>query len=427
MPAHTFLILDLFTVAPWLSPERLLRMVHYHAPPPPCSASCEAFLRHQGVNVTAAPAVPSNDTRQVAIVSCSPLTLGGVQLRCTETARMLTAHGLPASCHGPARKVGIGRKSCGFDDWEALLAPVIALKRNVLAIIFLRDGPPPTLIKKLRETCAPLLLDAMDARATDLCATASSPRLPKGTWLDGLIVANNVSLDGKGGPQWISCPALRDVPIWRIEHHHSVTRRVGWGERNTFRTALLVQEHRILKNALGYSCDAIGSALDAAGVDKFHCHGLWGSETLGIDHRETFLRKELSFTAAQVQAIEGQYLGTGALFTAIFARFDLLIVWHETQNTVQRLSNALATGIPVIARRIPTHEAAFRAHPGVLLVRDMKELASVATSLNQSRSLRAATSDAGVHAAQQFSRAAVSERYRRAVVFSRRLANIEGC
>ena len=52
-------------------------------------------------------------------------------------------------------------------------------------------------------------------------------------------------------------------------------------------------------------------------------------------------------------------MGTGAMFTAIYRRYDLIICWQPSNGTVQRLTNALATGVPVIARRMQAYEQAF--------------------------------------------------------------------
>ena len=126
-----------------------------------------------GVVVEAAPATPAAHIRQVAIVSCDSLTRGGPQLRCAETARTLTAHGLPSRCYGPAHAVGIGESSCFGSHWQAILEPVLSLRTNALAIIFLRTLPPLELLEKVRHaTCAPVLLDTMDAGLGATCTFA---------------------------------------------------------------------------------------------------------------------------------------------------------------------------------------------------------------------------------------------------------------
>jgi hypothetical protein len=203
------------------------------------------------------------------------------------------------------------------------------------------------------------------------------------------------------------CPKLRAVPAFAVEHFHSVPRRVSWGT-GPFRRALLLQEHR-LKDSL---CGELRVALRLAGVRRFTCAQLLGSEHSGVDHREGFLRRALRLKSEVVRAIENQYMGTGALFTGVFASYDLLLVWHTTNGTVQRLANALATGVPVIARTAHTHREAFGAMPGVMMADGVRELTRMALALNGSSTLRAATSNAGVAAAAQFSRAAIAKRYR---------------
>ena len=68
--------------------------------------------------------------------------------------------------------------------------------------------------------------------------------------------------------------------------------------------------------------------------------------------------RELDLDRKTTLAIMSQPMGTGALFTALFAMYQLLIVWRPALGTVQRLSNALATGVPVIARWCPNYEQA---------------------------------------------------------------------
>ena len=108
-------------------------------------------------------------------------------------------------------------------------------------------------------------------------------------------------------------------------------------------------------------------------------------------------------------------MGTGALFTAIYRRYDLIICWTPSNGTVQRLSNALATGVPVIARRMPTYEQAFGSRSGILLASGLVELQRMAQELKGSASMRGRVSEAGAVAARQFSRGAIASQYRRAI------------
>jgi hypothetical protein len=246
----------------------------------------------------------------------------------------------------------------------------------------------------------------MDAGFTTTCTKSAA-------LLSALVADNEISLTTRVMPD--KCSTLRPVPTFNIEHFHSVTRRVNWGGGGLGR-ALLLQEHRIR----GPLCGDIRTALARGGVDHFDCSALWGSETIGLDHRETFLAKRLNMSVDVLRSVEGQHLGVGALFTAVFQRYDLLLVWHETNGTVQRLANALATGVPVIAKASREGVAAFGKHPGVLFADNLHALTRHARALNVSSALRAASSDAGVAAAADFSREAIAERYKLVVAAARR-------
>ena len=54
-------------------------------------------------------------------------------------------------------------------------------------------------------------------------------------------------------------------------------------------------------------------------------------------------------TRGLAAAVASQHLGVGAMFTEVYSQFDLLVQWWPTEGSVQRLTNAIATGIPVIA------------------------------------------------------------------------------
>ena len=145
----------------------------------------------------------------------------------------------------------------------------------------------------------------------------------------------------------------------------------------------------------------------------FDCHALWGSLARGVDYRSKFLSRELNVSRERIAAISAHHLGVGALFTKVFSRYDLLISWQPNKNgTVQRLSNLLATGVPVIALRSPAYEGAFGNYDGVLLATNHSELSFWSHALAKSPELRRRVSDAGVAAAAQFSRSKVSRRYR---------------
>jgi hypothetical protein len=242
--------------------------MHYHAPPPPCGKACRRFLRAMGVDAEMTPAIPAPDVTKVAIVSCSPLTRGGPQLRCSETARVLTAHGLPTKCFGPVTAIGIGRNGCQSRDFDSLLDPVLALGGgSVIAVIFLRMLPHAAQLQRIHCTLgAPVLLDTMDAGFTTTCTKSAA-------LLSALVADNEISLTTRVMPD--KCSTLRPVPAFNIEHFHSVTRRVNWGGGGLGR-ALLLQEHRIR----GPLCGDIRTALARGGVDHFDCSALWGTVTI---------------------------------------------------------------------------------------------------------------------------------------------------
>ena len=196
----------------------------------------------------------------------------------------------------------------------------------------------------------------------------------------------------------------RTVQLQFIEHFHSVTRRVSHGEAEPVH-ALLTQEHPMPS---GF-CRQIERSLPNGTV--FRCHALAGSTANGgVNYRESFFAQQLHMAPRTVSSVVGQYQGTGALFTAVYARYDLLVLWYPLNGTVQRLSNALATGVPVIVKKAQPYVDAFGDH-GILMADGLSDLHRMALSL-RSRKLRRQVSDHGVAAADKFSRASISVQYK---------------
>ena len=96
----------------------------------------------------------------------------------------------------------------------------------------------------------------------------------------------------------------------------------------------------------------------------------------------------------------------------------MLILWYNSDGTVQRLSNALATGVPVIARTWRTYTDTF-GQSGILLADNFTHLSELARALQRSRALRQRVSNAGVVAASMFSRANISNEYKQFLKMSR--------
>lgn len=160
-----------------------------------------------------------------------------------------------------------------------------------------------------------------------------------------------------------SCPVLANTTreVHYIEHFHSVTRRVSDGSLWPARPqALMVMEHRVLPTARPF-CVNLSKALGPE-VD-FSCNPLWGGMA-APSSRLGFLSQALKMSGGEVQARMAAFLGTGDLFTRVFAQYDLLIQWFHS-NAAQRLTNALATGVPVIALWTPTFEEARPAWTGL--------------------------------------------------------------
>jgi hypothetical protein len=122
----------------------------------PCDGDCAGFLRRFDVDVSAAPRL-NNATAVLAIVACNgPVTRGGPQLRCVETARMLTASGMSTVClHGQGRG---GPRGC------ERVVDQLAWMPRLRAAIFLRALPSLEQWARVQEVhpCALLLFDLMD-------------------------------------------------------------------------------------------------------------------------------------------------------------------------------------------------------------------------------------------------------------------------
>ena len=365
-----------------------------------CDADCSQYLWRMGVDTSQAPAPAAVDAT-LAIVACNgPLARGGPQIRCVETARTLTAHGQPAVClHGEGNG---GTRGC-----ERIVDKLVSMPR-FKAAIFLKSLPSVEQWERVlqRHPCALMLLDLMDFSLKFHGYWCKQPqRHSIVRYLAGVIGDNDAVWQRVSG----GCPAIKAVRhVQFIEHFHSVTRRVSHGETPPIR-AILLQEHRALDEKF---CPSIARALPFP--RGFQCHALWGSSANGgQNYREQFLAHKLNLTRRFVHNVVTQYQGTGALFTDVFAKYDLIVLWWPTVGTVQRLSNALATGVPVIAKSSQVYIDTFGRERGILFAEDLNELGSHARALQQSPEFRLRTSDAGVAAASMFSRANISADYLR--------------
>lgn len=334
-------------------------------------------------------------------VSCHGLRFGGPTLRCAETARLIK--GVDASCtpscdadklarlpHRPAARVHTAAERA-----RAARDTVVAgASASSSAVVFIKDLPSNlTALRALRGRACTVRLDLLDIvpdRLRALCRGAAL-RL-----IDGVFADNAVS--------WVrlrrTCPALGSLPVDFVEHWHSMPRPVADGS-NALARALLLHEHR----TDSATCDELRAALAPTAFDCI---------TSGVDHRLALFRSKLNMTAAAVRAEMERPGGTGALFARLFGRYDLLVVWKGTENTVQRLSNALATGVPVVARRCDAFAAAFERH-GVLFAGNATELGRRAAELRDSLHLRRRASEVGIAAAAQYSLANISQAYIRAI------------
>lgn len=339
------------------------------------------------------------ETLQVAIVACKGIALGGAQVRCVETARALSARGTPTRC---------------FADCAANTLQRLA-KLSLRSIIFIRNLPAnPSDLVALRAAACSLFLDTLDLSAIWHKPSCSSVQMLAP--LDGVIANNRISWKRIAK----DCPVLARKPVFLIEHFHSVTRRVSdgsaWGDRAPLAhhdaagmprpRALLVQEHRV-SGRVGF-CNDIRAALPKTVL--FDCYPLWGGFA-APGKREGFLRNSLNLTSGDVRTIGAQHFGVGALFTAVYARYDLLLQWLPTNSSSQRLTNALASGVPVIAISCPAFDDAYGDNPEIPLARSLDQMREWAAKLAASRALRMRVSAAGVKAASRFDPNAIVTQY----------------
>ena len=356
----------------------------------PCNATCAEFLSNASVaRWDRLQLEPPLEAATVAFVACNGIDHGGPQLRCVETARLLTLHGMAAICWG-----GHGR--CSSPSMQHLLTTA----RKLEAIVFCKSLPSgDTLQRVVRPLSLTLVLDTMDLspRYHPACKNAHVTALLNGVIANSPTAWRLISHE---------CPALATKDVVLIEHFHSVTRRVSHGEAAP-RRALLVQEHR----AFGNFCSSIAEHLPE--TTTFDCNPLWGGAA-AADSRERFFMRQLSLPRAIVRSIASQPRGAAALFTTVFSKFDLLLQWWPTSGSAQRLANALATGIPAIALTCQAFEDAF-GRSGVLLAHNLSELRTMARTLDASATVRAGVSNAGVAAAAAMSPDAIATLYRRAL------------
>ena len=369
----------------------------------PCNGDCMRFMSASGlpVWVSNAELEPPLQKSRIAIVACAGVGLGGAQIRCVETARAMTARNLSARCLTDCKQ-----------DTLASLA-----KHRYRSIIFIRNLPrTPEALSMLRRAACALLLDTLDLSPIWHRNSCSDRRLLAP--LDGVIANNQVSWARIAA----DCPELARKPVHLIEHFHSITRRVsdgsGWPGTGSERAprpssaprALLVQEHRV-RGTVGF-CRDIRMALPAG--MHFGCHPLWGGFA-APKNREGFFRDQLNLTQEAVRSIAAQHFGVGAMFTAVYAKYDLLIQWLPSNSSAQRLSNALASGVPVIAQSSPAFAEVHGVTRGVLLARDHTELRAMSQKLQDSQALRRRVSEAGVQSAARFTADAIIAQYVRAI------------
>lgn len=356
---------------------------------PPCNDTCVAFMAASGVRTAQHQMnVPLTEAK-VAFIACTGLGLGGAQIRCAETARVLSARGTPSTC--------VDKCDRG----------TLAQFRNLhlLAVVFIRVLPDANLLSEyIRPATCSLLLDTLDMSPIYHAHSCSSVAHVR--HLDALIANNHASWTRVAE----NCPRLRGKPLHLIEHFHSVTRRVSDGSRWRRRPqALLVQEHRV-RHVYGF-CHEIEVSLPNG--TKFECLPLWGG-TNAPKNRLHFLSSHLSLPAETVRAISAQHFGTGAMFTAVYKEQDLLIQWLGTNSSAQRLTNSLASGVPTIAQRCPAFEEAVAGETDVLLASSHEEMREMASKLATSVAFRKRVSDAGVAVAARFSPDAIYQLYLRA-------------
>ena len=352
----------------------------------PCTpgSQCAEFLRSQGVAV-AADVAPLEQLRaaRLLFVSCNGFAKGGPQLRCIESAHRLTQYGVPAACVGG----GLWCEDQRFRTGVQLL-------KRLDAVIFIKTLPFRSEVLTGIHNRSAVILDMMDfdrkVHGIYACQRKWSSSV------DHVLADHPDSWDANVQ----NCSEMAIKPVTFVEHFHSMHRRVSHGGQADPKTALLLQEHK--ESPPGSLCDPVQAALPQW---NFSCITM-----ATVDGRFNFLRSTLNINGSVLQSIISTPGGTGALFQKVFSRFDMLIVWRTTSNTVQRLSNALATGIPVVAQSCPAFERAF-ANYGVLLARGVDELRFWSHRLRESAAFRRQVSDAGVEAARQYSPHNISRQY----------------
>ena len=344
----------------------------------------------------------------VAIVSCGGLHFGGAQLRCLETAHELTTYGLKAVCIDGSRLQmpqlsnldylpGVNGSYCQAGVDQLLARPSIEV------VIFLRKLPinmrwgkaTKSLREFRRRSNASILLDTMDFQGVHHCFRDALWRTVDGVIFDSRFARARVLGE---------CGILKAKPFFFIEHFHSVVKRVGHGA-GSVRKVLLAQEHEFVSDK---TCGWIKRVMPASvsGAGSFECRALSTSS------RARFLSRQVGLPIDVVHEIRGRPNGTGALFTATFRKYDLLINWRAANGTVQRLSNYLASGVPVISIWSEAYADAFKGYP-LLWADSYAQLGTWAHALAESPTLRRATSAAGVAAVEQFSRRTIMMQYHR--------------
>ena len=363
------------------------------------NALVQAFLRKMNASTSLNATQAHIREVQVAFMACDPLNLGGVQLRCVETARQLTTRGTPAVCiDGETKTIWKGPATCmhGVRRLETYRdAPV-------QAVVFLKTIPGKDALKRLveRRPNVTLVFDTMDLDQPNGCY----PQLWAFRYMDAFIFDNHAARSRV----FRNCAAIaknaaRGRPQFLIEHFHSVTRRVSDG-RTSVKNVLFQQEHPITAEL----CSELRNALPKSAT-QFLCNG----NSRGATARERFLSGQLNVDMDLVHSVVQEPEGTGALFTALYQKFDLLLHWRDFPGTVQRLANQLATGVPVIAKAGTAYAETFAAHPGILFANSTSQLRELAAMLNEP-SFRRRVSDAGVAASEQFSKENIIRQYQAA-------------
>ena len=377
-----------------------------HLPPPP-----GYHLNHMGhtnnnreiSQQNRMAAAPTLAEARVAFFACNGVALGGPQYRCVETARALTARGVPTICV----------TNCGRPTLEQLRG------RQLDGIVFVKTVPNDfgMLRSVVRPATRTLLLDAADLNPGFQKVACRDERILK--LFDGTIVHTQTSWEEIRK----QCPLLGNrtdaTALHYIEHFHLVTRRISDGSRwpkpsESPPRALLLMEHRVFPTESAF-CKPIEAALPP--TMRFDCHPLWGGPN-AHKSRVNFFSGKLAMNVSDVER-HLEERGAAELFTATYAKYDLLLQWYETR-TSQRLINALATGLPVVALTNTAFEEAVAGAADVLLVHNHSELAAETRRLAASRAYRRRVSDAGFAVAERFSVSSITARYMAALGLKRR-------